>query len=637
MILGAAGLELPRPAEVVDLEDAIVEAQKTLQDTDAGYSNRPHYLTNLLLALQLRYKRTYETQDPGNGAAKVSPNYLRHESLLNDQDLAFQSSRRQGLPEYPALFFKQLIQNAQRDVDAISLDSDEAENLLLLQYSLHNLVVAYRRRYERMRQVDEDIEYAAEAAQQAVDFLSPHEQLRAGCLHDLASTLLIQYERTQAGEDLRRAVEAAQQAVDATPNKDAFRAACLNTLGLALMKRYTRNASIEDLDDAVRLLREAISLSLLGSLIAGDSMTLWNGPSPLGSIVGASEQREPEGTDVAPGVNNLMRVHAQRNNMVYLNQTGGGAILRHIVTIRKRTVEQQRYSDQVKQNLGAARQALESPPKSLPDCVEWPCELGRTLLRLYEITSRAEDIDTAVEVLQKVVELAPTDFPGWADRLVQLGWAYLFRNKTDDVVNAIRAFQKAVDSASSIENNLLGLGTALATVDPKKAIEVGEKAIYLTPPNYSGWASRLVYLSYIYNCQYSKSHETQALDNAIDAAQQAFLSAHPGSLLDAYTILFLGRLLMERSKRKEEIKDISDAIEAYQEAVNMTSQGHGGPIAIYELVSALRTKSDRTGKRGDVEDLEATLKQAADLHWKYSDEQPWNGRMSFLSSSFAKH
>lgn len=332
-----------------------------------------------------------------------------------------------------------------------------------------------------------------------------------------------------------------------------------------------------------------------------------------------------------------MRVYAQRNNLVYLNQTGGGAIVRHIVMIRKRTTAQQEDLAQLEQDLGAAQRALDSTPKSHPTWAEWSVKLGFALEWRYELRGHAEDIDNAVEAFQKAVELTPTNFPKRTNRLASLGWAYICRNNTDDLDNALQAFQQAVDSAPSDGYILIGLGIALGSKDPKKAIEAGEKAVYLRTPDHPGWAFRLINLSCIYNCQYGKSHETEALDNAIDAAQQAMRSMRPTYTIRPYGLFFLGRLLMERSEQTEEIEDISDAIEAYQKAVNLTSRHPGGPIAIYELVSALRAKSGRTGKRDDVEDLEATLKQAADLHWNYSEEQPWDGYWSFLGSSFVRH
>jgi hypothetical protein len=97
----------------------------------------------------------------------------------------------------------------------------------------------------------EDLNYAIDTADKAVNAIPQDYLDRVGYLSNFGSWLSTRFEQTGSIEDLNHTINIANKAVDATFQDHASRASRLNNLGTFLGTRFDRTGSIEDLNNTL--------------------------------------------------------------------------------------------------------------------------------------------------------------------------------------------------------------------------------------------------------------------------------------------------------------------------------------------------------------------------------------------------
>jgi RNA polymerase sigma-70 factor (sigma-E family) len=124
--------------------------------------------------------------------------------------------------------------------------------------AISNLGRALAERFERTGEIA-DLDSAIEAGRAAVAALPTDHPGHAAVVSDLGGTLLTRYLRTGSRTDLNAAVDAARTAANSVLTQNPERAKYLSNLGRALAERFERTGEIADLDSAIEAGRAAVA------------------------------------------------------------------------------------------------------------------------------------------------------------------------------------------------------------------------------------------------------------------------------------------------------------------------------------------------------------------------------------------
>jgi tetratricopeptide (TPR) repeat protein len=220
------------------------------------------------------------------------------------------------------------------------------------------------------------------------------------------------YNRTGNLGDLEQAIALWREALQLTPATSPEQVNRLNNLGVVLYSRYERLGNLADLEEAICVFRQATQLLPSSS---------------------------PELVEPFSNLSLALLGRFRRNGNVRDRQESGGF----------------------------AWQAVQFTPLAVSAGGSTNLQnLSLVWLARYEYSHRLEDLDRAIEVLQRAWQSTPSNYPKRSTRLLNLGNAYLYRFKDTgnltDVKQALAYLQQAVeltpDSSPGKANYLSNLG-----------------------------------------------------------------------------------------------------------------------------------------------------------------------------------
>ncbi|KAF6747008.1 TPR-like protein [Ephemerocybe angulata] len=305
------------------------------------------------------------------------------------------------------------------------------------------------------------------------------------------------------------------------------------------------------------------------------------------------------------------------------------------------------------------------PPKSIQ--VE-ACDFARQFntrgaehLSAFEQTGKLSDIDEAISLLRRVVDLTPLGHYNLPGRLGNLGSSLARRyeriGKLSDITEAISLHQRAVILTSRVDPDLPGrlsnLGNSFtsrfeqmgALTDISEAISIQQRAVQLTPQGHASLPAQLSSLGgslpvafkerraleltptnhgdlprqynnlgAAFKSRFERTGELADITEAIKMQQKALeLTPHGHANLAAY-LNNLGGSFMRRFQRAGDLADITEAISARQKAVELTPQAHADlPGRLVNLGNSLACRFERLGEMSDIAEAVSVQQKAVNI------------------------
>ena len=255
--------------------------------------------------------------------------------------------------------------------------------------------------------------------------------------------------------------------------------------------------------------------------------------------------------------------------------------------------------------------------------------LGNAFHIRFKRTGELSDLDASIQARQEALDAIPADHPYRGGMLSNLGAALQDRFERTGVMAdldaAIRVAQQAVDSTAEDGpdrgGRLSNLGNALrlrfdrtgTTADLDEAIRVSRQAVAATQVNHPGRGGYLSNLGIAFRTRFERTGTAADLDAAIEA-EQAAVAATPADHPELATRLSnLGVALLSRFSQTAAVADLDAAIRTLRQAVEATPAGHPHRAAMLSNLGAtLRVRFERTGADADLHAAIQALRQAAE-------------------------
>lgn len=248
-------------------------------------------------------------------------------------------------------------------------------------------------------------------------------------------------------------------------------------------------------------------------------------------------------------------------------------------------------------------------PFRLPACLD---NLGTALYDYYSYTGDIESLNEATDVLRDAVGQASADIANLFQYMNDLGNALLARyvhiGKLEDLQEAIDFFEQVVAHVSATEPDLSGylsnLGNALnlrfqhlrTLEDLKRAIEKHRKAVQLDSKNVYAWSGlgSDLDLYYEHTGERDESNETVTLFRGILQSTEPTSPDLPDYRAN------LAASLQARFLHKGRLEDLQEAIDLYQQALQLVSRQ-----------SSVRSISTEQATRGRRENFQSPVTEAS--------------------------
>ncbi|KAJ7722667.1 CHAT domain-containing protein [Mycena maculata] len=277
-------------------------------------------------------------------------------------------------------------------------------------------------------------------------------------------------------------------------------------------------------------------------------------------------------------------------------------------------------------------------------------QTGYDLLRRYRDTGEMNDLNTAVQKLQEVVDLTPGDHPDRALWLqisaTSLGSRYQRLGDLKDLEATVQRFQEAVhltppdhpDRANRLKNLSVSLRDQYQRFgdlqDLKAALQRDQEAVDLTAVDHPDRAGRLQNLGTSFMDQYQRLGDLMDLEAAVQKFQEV-VDMTPGDHPDrAGQLQSLAFSLGNRYQRLGELRDLEAAVQRFQEAVDSTPADH--PDRASRLQNLAVSLKDRYRRLGKLKDLEVALEKDQEAVDITPVEHPERARwLQSLATSFS--
>ncbi len=339
---------------------------------------------------------------------------------------------------------------------------------------LTELSRAHREQHERDK-APEPLARAIEAGEQAVAALPDKPKEAAAALYALAGALIRRYERDGAGDDLRRAVALGERCLTTMPEHLPLHTDYLATVAQFYRTGHTSGLIENGLDRALGLGEQAVVREP-------------DNPWALASLIGVLQERYRffgTAADLDRAIDLGVSAVTEAGQDTRLRSALAGAFLARY-----------QYSGtlaDLNEAIHIFRGLLAEPNVSDDDRAGWASLLGNAYQQRFTGAHDLADLELAIRYGEQAVGPVSRHHPDLGDRLAKLA------------LSCQRAYE-------------VGLGTEYL----KRAIDLGERAIAVTPeghPGRAGWLGNLA-TSYI-DLGFVTDRTHVDLDRAIELGEQA--------------------------------------------------------------------------------------------------------------------
>jgi len=504
---------------------------------------------------------------------------------------------------------------------------------------LNNLSVALRQRHEYTgvrADLDNAIDYSERALSIAPDLL------RAPIMNNLASALQLRSDDTGSAEDVNRAITLYNAIIELTPRTDPSFQKRFNNSTLGYMMRYNLFDSIHDLEKACQLARAA-----------ADSVRIGHPDRALClNTLGVALQNRYERLQVKQDLEDSIaacRVAvscASPGNLGSYSVNLGQSLL-HLFT-------EKRSTDVVEEAIAVLTSAVNSMDPLHPHReIALHC-LGSAYLDRHEVSEMWDDLNRSLELCKEAESCAMSTYLARALSLKMLanslGRQFSLTGKMEYLDEAIIVYQSATEL---IPNNprdraeiyhSLGIASFSrfeelgALEDLQEAFHAIGNAITMTPDDHP---QHLVSLMALANCllrRFERLADPDDLDKAIILYTEAAETECSDPFQKASRLNGLGNALRVLYEKDERESDLDLAVSACRDAVRFALPGEQiYYISLTNLGNALFRLYERNA---DIEVLNQAVdayQQAADCMPVYNHSRPMclNGLGNALELRFS--
>ena len=427
----ALQLRFERVGALADLDEAITVGRAAAQTAPADHPDRAGYLSNLSGALRVRFGRV---------------------GMLTDLDEAITVARaavRAAPADHP----------------------DQAA-------TLSNLGGALQARFGRMGALA-DLDEAVTVIREAVQATLADHPDRAATLSNLGLVLRVRFGRVGAQADLDEAITVGRAAVQATPADHPHVARRLSNLGVALRARFERVGAQADLDEAITVGWGAVQAT------PADHPDRAGYLSNLGFALRVRFRRVGAQADLDQAIT-VGREAVQATPADHPDRAGHMSNLSLVLQVRFEQVGTQEDLDEA---ITLGRAATQATPADHPNRAVMQSSLGGALRLRFERVGAQEDLDDAITVGRGAVQTTPADHPHRASYLSNLGLVLQFRfqraGAQEDLDEAIATFTQAAgveSGAPSVRIRAARVGASLAAQTETRGVaDLLEAAVRLLP------------------------------------------------------------------------------------------------------------------------------------------------------------
>lgn len=356
-----------------------------------------------------------------------------------------------------------------------------------------------------------------------LDGASPVDSASPACLSELASALLLEYQRSDALPALRDAVRTARRVVELTPAHDPSLDKYQVSLAGVLWMLSGRDGDLEMLDEASSMVRESLSgtrqenedraarLNLLALImkrryeLTGDVLALRDATETGREAVSAPSRTRQDAASFKANLADELRMLSERTSDLAMARdsvlfareavaelraddpewAGVQAALGSSLTyLAERTSDEQTTADAVRE----IRKAVVATAVNHPDYLPRLNVLYRALMNEYAESKGPAVLEQALEVARDLVGTAPRDHPERGKYLSHLSIALreFYLNGNGNVVQALN------DST-----------------------EFARQAVASTPPNHPDRAACLSSLSDLLRLSYERTQDPDLLRESV--------------------------------------------------------------------------------------------------------------------------
>ena len=427
----ALQLRFERVGALADLDEAITVGRAAAQTAPADHPDRAGYLSNLSGALRVRFGRV---------------------GMLADLDEAITVARaavRAAPADHP----------------------DQAA-------TLSNLGGALQARFGRMGALA-DLDEAVTVIREAVQATLADHPDRAATLSNLGLVLRVRFGRVGAQADLDEAITVGRAAVQATPADHPHVARRLSNLGVALRARFERVGAQADLDEAITVGWGAVQAT------PADHPDRAGYLSNLGFALRVRFRRVGAQADLDQAIT-VGREAVQATPADHPDRAGHMSNLSLVLQVR---FEQMGTQEDLDEAITLGRAATQATPADHPNRAVMQSSLGGALRLRFERVGAQEDLDDAITVGRGAVQTTPADHPHRASYLSNLGLVLQFRfqraGAQEDLDEAIATFTQAAgveSGAPSVRIRAARVGASLAAQTETRGVaDLLEAAVRLLP------------------------------------------------------------------------------------------------------------------------------------------------------------
>lgn len=297
-----------------------------------------------------------------------------------------------------------------------------------------NLASSFETRFTHWRS-PADIKQTVVAARAAADTLV---EATGGThiLNNLACTLQASFEASADLRDLDEAILVSARGLSGWSEDDPYRAALLRNSGNTLRMRYERTGLKSDLELSVARLRDAVDAQRERTHVSGTLANLASSLRTRYQLTGATEDLEEalsggqRALDVAVPGQAIAGLHNDLSYTHFLRGHRFGNI------------------DDYDRAVARAQDAVRLESADHGHWFIYAGNLANALDARYDATGAVQDLDDAITVRERLLEVAPTGHPGLPRELTNLAGSLLRRfdemGGTDDLENALGQAEKAV-------------------------------------------------------------------------------------------------------------------------------------------------------------------------------------------------
>ncbi|KAF3178671.1 hypothetical protein TWF788_007401 [Orbilia oligospora] len=390
----------------------------------------------------------------------------------------------------------------------------------------------------------DDINKAMERSEEAL-VIMPDDQDRpskARLLRNLAKGFGARFDRTDNLEDLNMAIElgekAAMSACKGGPEEDEE---TLCFLAAAFFKKFERTENLEYLQKATESYQKALKVL---EVLPGDNSKVFK---VLYHLAGCYRARFKDTHDL-DDLHAAIQAGTEALELAPHNGPYRARLLKNMAVCFNSKFEESGNLQDLHTAIKKSKEALKSTAPDDPERVEIITNLTGYLTDRFELTGNLDDLQLSIKTGQEAVSMMPADHEGFdggsfGNLATALGRRFERTGNFDDLNSAIDATEEAIKMTSnSIVNKktlLLNLGAYLFSkfdstqdiTDLNKSIETINQGLEMMPQHTKNRPGVLSNLSGAYSLRFDKTRNLDDLHLAIQTGEEALAEIphnHPG-------------------------------------------------------------------------------------------------------------